>query len=71
MQRYLTPNKYVDFEDSAVSALAKSFSRKAASEIELVRSCFEFVRDEIRHSADFKLNPVTCTASEVLQHKTC
>lgn len=70
MQRYLAPNAYVDFEDSAVIALAKSLSRRAASELDLVRSCFEFVRDEIRHSADFRLNPVTRKASEVLRHKT-
>lgn len=70
MQRYLTPSEYVDFDDDAVLALARSFAHKAASELELVRSCFEFVRDEIRHSADFKLNPVTCKASEVLRYKT-
>jgi len=35
-----------------------------------LRRCFEFVRDQIRHSADFKLNPVTCRASDVLKHKT-
>ena len=31
---------------------------------------FEWVRDNIKHSNDFKLNPVTCTASEVLKYKT-
>jgi transglutaminase-like putative cysteine protease len=36
----------------------------------LVRQCFEFVRDEIKHSFDYKLNPVTCRASDVLHHKT-
>ena len=32
-----------------------------------VLSC---VRDQIRHSLDFRLNPVTCKASEVLRHAT-
>jgi transglutaminase-like putative cysteine protease len=36
----------------------------------LARRCFEFVRDAIRHSWDYRLNPVTCKASEVLLHGT-
>jgi transglutaminase-like putative cysteine protease len=28
------------------------------------------VRDNIRHSWDYQLNPVTCKASDVLQHRT-
>lgn len=32
--------------------------------------CFEFVRDEIKHSGDYQLNPVTCIASDVLKHRT-
>ncbi len=36
----------------------------------IAHRCFEFVRDEVRHSWDFKENPVTCHASEVLRHRT-
>ncbi len=70
MKRYLSSSKYIDFEDREISAVAHSFAREATSEHALVRQCFEFVRDEIQHSADFKLNPVTCKASDVLLHKT-
>ena len=70
MQRYLVPSKYIDFEDAGVRALAMSLERHASSELELVRKCFELVRDEIRHTSDFRLNPVTCKASDVLRHKT-
>lgn len=70
MQQYLTPSKHIDFESPEVLALAKSFACKADSELNLMQRCFEFVRDEIRHSADYKLNPVTCRASDVLRHKT-
>jgi len=28
------------------------------------------VRDEVRHSVDYRLDPVTCSASEVLQERT-
>lgn len=70
MNPYLLPGKYVDFEDPDISALARQFSRDAASENALIDRCFQFVRDEIRHSSDFRLNPVTCRASEVLRHRT-
>lgn len=70
MQRYLSPSEYIDFESPEIQATARRLAAKSASQSELVRGCFEFVRDEIRHSADFKLNPVTCKASDVLRHKT-
>jgi len=37
---------------------------------EVAKICFEFVRDQIKHSLAYKLNPVTCKASEVLKHRT-
>lgn len=70
MQRYLSSSEYIDFDAPEVQALALHLATEAASETELVRLAFEFVRDEIRHSVDFKLNPVTCKASDVLRHKT-
>ena len=70
VQRYLSSSEYIDFDAPEVQALARHLATEAASETELVRLAFEFVRDEIRHSVDFKLNPVTCKASDVLRHKT-
>lgn len=35
----------------------------------MAQACFEFVRDEMKHSGDYELNPVTCRASEVLEHR--
>lgn len=70
MKPYLSPSKYIDFHDAGVTAMARRLAHDAASEHELVRRCFTFVRDEVRHSADFRLNPVTCRASEVLRHRT-
>jgi transglutaminase-like putative cysteine protease len=70
MHPYLTPNKYIDSDSPEIKNLSRQLATHADSEINLVRACFEFVRDEIRHSVDFKLNPVTCKASDVLRHKT-
>ena len=68
--RYLTASKYIDFDAPEVRSLAQTLAARADSELTLVRACFEFVRDQIRHSADHRLNPVTCKASEVLRHGT-
>jgi transglutaminase-like putative cysteine protease len=70
MQRYLSASTYIDFDTPDVRASARRLAEGRASEEEVARACFEFVRDEIRHSVDFKLNPVTCRASDVLRHGT-
>jgi len=70
MQRYLSPSTHIDFDHPDVSSAARGLAAGTTSETSLVQRCFEFVRDEILHSSDFKLDPVTCKASEVLRHKT-
>ncbi|WP_199758647.1 transglutaminase-like domain-containing protein [Aquabacterium soli] len=70
MKSYLSASAYIDFDHPGVAAEAKALARGAHSELALVQRCFEFVRDEIRHSHDFKLNPVTCKASDVLWYAT-
>jgi transglutaminase-like putative cysteine protease len=70
MQRYLAASTYIDFDTPDVFAAARRLAAGAASDADVARACFEFVRDEIRHSVDFKANPVTCKASDVLRHGT-
>ncbi|MEO5350181.1 MAG: transglutaminase family protein [Magnetococcus sp. YQC-3] len=50
--------------------MAVTLAGDGLPELVVVKRCFEFVRDQIRHSADFKMNPVTCRASDVLRYKT-
>lgn len=70
MKKYLKSSLYIDWETPEISALAKSLSVGISIEENIAKSCFEWVRDNIKHSADYKLNPVTCKASEVLKYKT-
>lgn len=70
MHAFLAASRYIDFDHPEVQARARSLAADADSEHALVRRCFEFVRDDIRHSVDFRLNPVTCRASDALQHRT-
>lgn len=70
MKKYLLSSKYIDWEDQEIKKKAKELSKNLASEEAKAEACFIFVRDEIKHSNDFKINPVTIAASEVLEHKT-
>lgn len=70
MNPYLSSSTYIDADHPVVVQKAAELARGCALEEARVRACFEFVRDAIRHSWDYKLNPVTCKASEVLEHGT-
>ena len=65
---YLNHCDIVDFHTPEVARAAKALV--GDGEVATARRCFEFVRDEIRHSSDYKMNPVTCSASDVLKHRT-
>lgn len=70
MKKYLESTEYIDWENPDILAHAKSLTSGLSKHEDIARACFEFVRDEIKHSWDFKLNPVTCKASDVLKHGT-
>jgi transglutaminase-like putative cysteine protease len=70
MAAYLAESEYINFTHPLVSSKAAQLASGAADDVSISRRCFEFVRDEIRHSWDFKINPVTCSASDVLIHRT-
>ena len=67
---FLRITPIVDGDHPSVSALAGELSRGRASQHEVARACFEWVRDEVRHSVDHGLDIVTCRASEVLLERT-
>ncbi|MHB8205107.1 MAG: transglutaminase-like domain-containing protein [Desulfomonilaceae bacterium] len=70
MERYLKSTTYIDWKHPFVLKRALDIADGCKSEEELTQKCFEFVRDSIKHSWDWKLNPVTCRASEALLHGT-
>ncbi len=63
---YLKEDDVIDFSNEAIVQLADSLFQKAGSEIEYIKMAYEFVRDNISHSADINEDCITCTASEVL-----
>ena len=70
MKKYLESSKYINWSNSEIKELAKLLSSGLPDEESVSKNCFEWVRDNIRHSSDYKLNPITCKASDVLIHKT-
>ena len=67
---YLASCAVIDVAHPAVQALAKTLRASDGAILPTARACFEWVRDNIRHSSDYQLNPVTCSASEVLEGGT-
>jgi transglutaminase-like putative cysteine protease len=66
MKKYLSSSAYIDADHPLIKAKARELSKGCESEELAVKHCFEFVRDHIKHSWDYRMNPVTCKASDVL-----
>nr|WP_249369543.1 transglutaminase family protein [Acaryochloris marina] len=78
MEQYLKASEVIDWHHPDIVALAHQLASGCESSTAMTNSrsktiakqSFEWVRDQIRHSSDYQMNPVTCRASEVLKHKT-
>ena len=70
MEKFLKNTDIIDWENLEILNLAKKLAAETKESEKIVKSCFEFVRDEIYHSCDYKMNPLTCRASEVLTNRT-
>ena len=70
MDKYLATSEIIDWKTPLVIKQAKDLSQGLVNKKDIAKACFEYVRDEVKHSNDYKLNPVTCKASDVLKYKT-
>ena len=66
---YLESSDVIDFFNPNIQIVAEDLRRGRDDEVDLARSCYEWVRDNVCHSFDINGITVTCTASEVLQHR--
>lgn len=73
IEEYLKCDNVIDYDNATIAELAAELFQKAENELEFIRMAYEFVRDQISHSADIKEDRLTCTASEVLKagHGIC
>lgn len=67
---YLQVSDVIDWQHPAIMELAQKIALQHQTVEAIAKACFEWVRDEIRHSVDYQMNPVTCRASDVLNYKT-
>jgi transglutaminase-like putative cysteine protease len=70
MDEYLRASEFINWQHPEIVELAKQIASGHKTSMAIAKACFEWVRDEIRHSFDYQMNPITCCASEVLKYKT-
>ncbi|BFM40328.1 transglutaminase family protein [Synechocystis sp. LKSZ1] len=70
MEAYLKVSDIINWQYPEIIQLAQQIALGQETVTAVARACFEWVRDEIRHSVDYQLNPITCRASDVLKYKT-
>jgi transglutaminase-like putative cysteine protease len=70
VDNYLKASDIVDWEHPEIWQLAKKIAAEQRTVEAIAKACFEWVRDQIYHSSDYQMNPVTCRASDVLKYRT-
>lgn len=70
MHDYLAATAIINADHPTIQTQARKLAQGLTTDIAVASACFVFVRDSIRHSWDYQENPVTCIASDVLQHQT-
>lgn len=69
-KKFLQPSHYIDWQHPDIMNLAAELASGCDTPEEIGKNCFTFVRDKIKHSWDYQMNPVTCRASDVLKYGT-
>ena len=73
IDEYLKEDEVIDYKNEFIVEQANTLFERASNELEYIKIAYEFVRDNISHSADINEDIITCTASEVLKagHGIC
>ena len=58
---FLQSSPIIDWNHLSIAAQADQLRQGLTDRLDIIRACFHFVRDEIRHSVDYQCGPVTCT----------
>lgn len=75
---FLAASAVIDWHSPEIKQLAQEIASGSETKTAMplgggytiAKACFEWVRDEIHHSVDYQMNPVTCRASDVLKYRT-
>lgn len=73
LREYIKSDAVINYDNEEVRGLAGMLFEKAADEVDFIKRSYEYVRDNIPHSADINEDLLTCSASEVLKagHGIC
>ena len=73
IEDYLKCSNVIDFDNKEIIELVDMLFEKSSNELDFIKRAYEFVRDNISHSADINEDVITCSASEVLRegHGIC
>lgn len=73
IDEYLKEDSVIDYGNKIITQLADALYQEADSEVAYIKKAYEFVRDNVSHSADKNEDILTCSASEVLKagHGIC
>ncbi len=69
LDKYLEETHIIDFFSEDIQILASLLSKDCKTDMEIAKNVFLYVRDEIQHVGDYKLNINACKASDVLKYK--
>lgn len=69
MNEFLKSSATIDWETPAVLSKAQELASDSTDDELVAKRCFLWVRDHVKHSRDFRIPVVTCSASEVLEHR--
>ena len=70
MEEYLVETPSIDYMDPRVQEKVQELLNQSKDNLDYIKRCYMFVRDEIPHSWDIKADVVSRTASDVLKNKT-
>ncbi len=66
---YLAETEIIDFSDPEIIAVSNRLNSESAGKTDLIKRIYDFVRDDISHSADIGGQTVTLKASDVLKER--
>jgi len=70
IEDYLKSSYYIDYENQSIIDKANEITINCKNNIEIIKSIYHFVRDDVHHSWDSQDEIVTIKASDVLKYET-
>lgn len=73
ISQYLCEDEVINYSEELIANVAKTLLGESNDRIDYIKNAYEYVRDNISHSADIGEDAVTCSALEVLRegHGVC